>query len=113
MRKGSLPSSIPLGGREFRLSFDLSMSENYGEFDGDAGKISLQKSMAKPGKLKVAESTVAHELIHAALWQSGLHWRLDEGEEESLVRMLEHLFIPAHRSLVLACSPCSCAEPSE
>jgi hypothetical protein len=83
----SLPESVNILGKEYRVKFCKMAKDHYGETDTDKKVIRINKDKADQG------ATLTHEVIHAALYESGLTHILheaSEGLEEAIVRAIEH-----------------------
>lgn len=90
MRKAS---SVRIGGKRIKLTYDDKM-----EAEGLAGEFSGETIRLNPRQSKAAlESTVFHELIHAALSIGGVNEILSERQEEAVAHCLENLLAPLYR----------------
>ena len=91
------PKSILIAGHRVKIEFSLQVSENYGEWDSDGKRILIHESLRK--KPREAFDTIAHEAVHAVLHFTGLHYKMEESDEEALVRMIDNLLFPVFRRL--------------
>ena len=85
----SLPSTIPVGGMQFKIV--LKDMEDFGEMDFDKKVIYIRKGLTQEEEL----DTLIHEVHHVALGISGLSNIMDdENTEEALVRIVDYLVMP-------------------
>lgn len=84
--------SVVVGGKKIGIAHDPKNSEDWGEYHHDAGMILLSDAVATREDF---HKTVCHELLHATLGLSGLTHMLSNEMEESLVRAMENIFLPA------------------
>jgi len=80
--------TVDVLGCPYRVKFCKMPKGTYGDCDTDKKVIRINK------RHKGQSGTLVHEVIHAALYESGLafilHSALPEGTEEALVRAVEH-----------------------
>ena len=88
-----LPDSIKVAGRDVSIVWVEGM-EAWGDFNADLLEIRLNEELRGVSAAQTA-SVACHEIMHACLALSGVGYSLSEGQEESIVRMTESLFIPA------------------
>lgn len=88
------PTKVSVLGTIYTVKYLVprSMDGNLGSTDTDAKLIKIRKPT--PDTIEIAQSTLLHEMIHAALHQSGLSQLLSEKNEEAIVRMLEDFMFP-------------------
>jgi hypothetical protein len=69
------------------------LGENHGEYNCDTKVLKIDNT----GSEESQDQCVAHEIIHAAFYTSGLHYILEtHGElEEAIVRCIENIALPA------------------
>jgi hypothetical protein len=79
-----IPRTVVVLGREYLIR--RKRMSSYGLCDCGAGIIWLRSGI----KGSEAEATLLHEIIHAVLHESGLHFNWTEEFTESVVRALEH-----------------------
>jgi hypothetical protein len=91
-KKSKPPEILPIGGIDHIISREP-MVDNHGEYDDTTRTIKVNSSDSGPFQ----DSTVCHEIFHAALDISGLHYILEQyGElEEAVVRCMENIALPA------------------
>lgn len=85
-----LPRTLSIAGRKYRVTRPAE-EELHGWHNGDDGVMAVSRRLEG----EEARKTLAHEALHAAFWESGLSHSFDEVEEETLVRMLENIALPA------------------
>jgi hypothetical protein len=78
--------TVDILGREYKVKVTKMPKHTFGDCDVDKAVIRLN---SRHGDLAV---TLVHEVIHAALFESGIKHLLDhhEGLEEAIVRAIEH-----------------------
>jgi len=74
--------SINILGTTYRITKQALLQE-HGACIPEARQIILDQDLEEPG------SVLLHEVLHAILWESGHSFRLDDRDEEALVRVLE------------------------
>jgi hypothetical protein len=79
-----VPRTIDILGRTYKIR--RRRMKYYGLLDDDLQIIWLKSGV----KGDMASKTVLHEVIHAILFSSGSKYQLSPGQEESIVRALEH-----------------------
>lgn len=90
------PALVTVLGETFKIKYKPMISKSdtgegdYGQMVFDERVIYIDDQL----KGRHLESTLFHEMIHAALAVSGHTFLLSEKEEESLVRALEHALMP-------------------
>ena len=87
--KPSIPS-VSIGG--VRIKIRIVDQEDWGTFHGDAREITISKRAVVEGKFL---PTLMHEMLHAALFISGITWAIESNMEEAVVRAIENLYFPA------------------
>lgn len=85
--QSELPSSVSILGRELKVTV-TNLKGLHGDFSLDKSLIRIHQSVP----VESAKDTLFHEMIHAALAISGHNEMLTEGQEEAIVRMMEHAF---------------------
>ena len=85
----SLPSTVTVGGMQFKIVFkDM---DDFGVMDFDKRIISIRNGLTEEEQL----DTLIHEVHHVALGISGLSNILDcDNTEEALVRIADYLVMP-------------------
>ncbi len=90
-----IPSSVWIAGQKIEISIEDNLAE-YGQFCLDDMKITLRNT-----DVDIMESTLRHEMIHAAFAISGISYcKPFEDMEEAVVRCLENTFFPAWAKLL-------------
>ena len=85
------PKSVTVGGRKIAVRVDPEISD-WGQFDTDVPEIRLSpRAVSKASSLR---ETLRHEMLHAALDVAGIAY-LKHYEEETIVRCIDTIFIPA------------------
>ena len=88
----SIPKQVKIAGSTIRVVFrDYPDNALFGEWSLDDKTIYLRKGIP----LEVAEVTLYHEMLHAALELGGVAF-FPNFPDEPVVRALEHLFLPAY-----------------
>lgn len=83
----SLPKSVSILGRTIKVTV-TNLKGLHGDFSIDKSLIRIHQAVPAAS----AKDTLFHECLHAALAISGHNELMSEGQEEGLVRMLEHAF---------------------
>jgi hypothetical protein len=83
-------TSVTIGG--MRITVRIADQEDWGTFHGDAREITISKRAVVEGKFL---PTLMHEMLHAALFISGITWAIESNMEEAVVRAIENLYFPA------------------
>ena len=87
----TLPKTVRIAGVSIKIvEKDLSDDECFGYWQHDKRTIFLGKGLSA----KIAEETLCHEMIHAALDLSGISFAKGF-PDEPVVRAVETLFLPA------------------
>lgn len=87
----NIPKFVLVGGRKIAVRVDHEISD-WGQFDTDVPEIRLSpRAVSKASTLR---ETLRHEMLHAALDVAGLTY-LKHYEEESIVRCIDGIFMPA------------------
>ena len=100
MKKSDLPQSVTIGGIRFSVVWEDEGNMDEGDWGGmniDKRAITLNEKGLREGN---AMDTLIHELIHASLCVGGVSYGLKGKQEESIVRNIEHLFLPVLRRLI-------------
>lgn len=79
-----LPRSVRIMGRDYKVR--RKRMKCFGLCDFDAGIIWIKGGLAD----EPSSQTLLHEIVHAILHESGHHHSQTTGENEALVRALEH-----------------------
>ena len=87
---------ISIAGRKLKV-IHLPLTELSGSYHHDAQTISLSTDLEVGSEEYIL--TIAHELVHAALWISGVGFGLPDGADEQITRCIEQLFLPAYDKL--------------
>ena len=83
---------IKIGGHEYKINYEaLLEKDDLGSSNIDGHYITIKKGLSP----KESRDTLIHEIIHQCLSVGGLSFGMNELTEESIVRCLEHLLIPA------------------
>jgi hypothetical protein len=94
-----IPKKIKIGGQVFKIQY-VTM-ENWGETHFDEKIIKINKKLLdQPLDLF---NTLAHEMVHATFSVSGCGFACfgdDVNKEESVVRSIENIYLPAILSLL-------------
>lgn len=86
-----LPDKVEILGTAFAISYQKRIAGNlFGETLPDTKRIKI-KSDLTPAAL---EATLFHEMMHAALFMSGLSQIVTEDMEEAIIRAIEHGLAP-------------------
>lgn len=87
-----LPSKVTILGTEYRVKTSMSIKHEgaYGETIPDKKLIKISKF----DDVESSKSTLLHEMLHAALHQSGQSFLFNDKQEEALVRMFEQFLYP-------------------
>lgn len=89
-----IPKYLQIFGRRVRIQ-RKSLGVNHGEFDLDAMSIYLSDSLDG----KELQTTLLHEIMHAALGIGGVSYAITDEQEEAVVRCLENGFLPVLQRL--------------
>ena len=90
-----IPPSVSIGGQEVEILVEENLAE-YGNFCLDDMRITLRSADAD-----IMESTLRHEMMHAAFSIAGIsHSKTFEDMEECVVRCLENIFFPAWERVI-------------
>lgn len=81
---------VTIGG--MKIAVRVVDQEDWGSFHGDDRTIRISKRAVLEGAFM---QTLMHEMLHAALFVSGVTWALEENVEEAVVRAIENLYFPA------------------
>jgi hypothetical protein len=87
---------ISIAGRKLKV-LHLPLTDLSGSYHHDAQTISLSTDLEVGSEAYVL--TIAHELVHAALWISGVGFGLPDGADEQITRCMEQLFLPTYDKL--------------
>lgn len=85
MDKNLLPKSIKILGKSIKIVVK-EMDDNHGEFNSDKMVIYLDEEQSN----EEAHRSLYHEATHAVAFIAGWHYLLKKGQEETIVRSLEH-----------------------
>ena len=92
-KKTYRPKSISIAGVLFKIQYKS--INDFGLCDIDKKVITIRESLSNQETLE----TILHESLHACLAVSGLSYLLDSDQvEESLIRCIDHLYIPIVKS---------------
>ena len=90
-----IPPSVSIGGQEVEIVIEKDLAE-YGLFCLDDMRITLRSA-----DTDIMESTLRHEMMHAAFSIAGIsHSKTFEDMEECVVRCLENIFFPAWERVI-------------
>ena len=90
-----IPPSVSIGGQEVEIVIEKDLAE-YGLFCLDDMRITLRSA-----DTDIMESTLRHEMMHAAFSIAGIsHSKTFEDMEECVVRCLENIFFPAYERMI-------------
>ncbi len=90
-----IPPSVSIGGQEVEIVIEKDLAE-YGLFCLDDMRITLRSA-----DVDIMESTLRHEMMHAAFSIAGIsHSKTFEDMEECVVRCLENIFFPAWERVI-------------
>lgn len=90
-----IPPSVSIGGQEVEIVIEKDLAE-YGLFCLDDMRITLRSA-----DVDIMESTLRHEMMHAAFSIAGIsHSKTFEDMEECVVRCLENIFFPAWEKVI-------------
>jgi hypothetical protein len=90
-----IPPSVSIGGQEVEIVIEKDLAE-YGLFCLDDMRITLRSA-----DTDIMESTLRHEMMHAAFSIAGIsHSKTFEDMEECVVRCLENIFFPAWERMI-------------
>lgn len=91
------PSSLKVFGHTIKILYCHKMPKNYMDCYGvcffNEKRIYLSLDQPKDE----LERTLFHELCHMFLWLSGHRFKLNDEDEEALVRALEHGVLPLYK----------------
>jgi len=79
-----IPNTVTILGAKHTVEWE-EIAE-HGLYIGDQRRIMLRNGL----DLEEAQHTLLHEVIHGGLFRSGHTFRMDEGDEEALVRCISH-----------------------
>ncbi len=90
-----IPPSVSIGGQEVEIVIEKDLAE-YGLFCLDDMRITLRSA-----DTDIMESTLRHEMMHAAFSIAGIsHSKTFDDMEECVVRCLENIFFPAWERVI-------------
>ena len=92
-----LPRQVTIAGCDFKVVF-RKMKDNFGYYNHDRREVQLNEKY-RNSTSRDAWDTLLHEMLHASLNMGGVSYTLGDKLEESVVRNIEQLFLPAMREI--------------
>ena len=85
MDSNLVPKTITILGKKIKITI-MELDDSHGDFNSDKMEIRLDREQSNES----AHRTLFHESIHAVAFISGWHYLFKDGEEELIVRSIEH-----------------------
>ncbi len=91
------PSKIHVFGYDVEIIYCSEMPKRIGDVFGITYQNEKKILINLDQDLKEMEKTVFHEICHMVLFLSGHKFAMEEGQEEAVVRALEHGLLPLYK----------------